>query len=797
MKSVLWKFNWPLCLMMFLVGCGGSKPTATLEVSRSFVVNSSGFEGGLIITGTNTKTGERFAKSLASGLSLRLELDAGTWKFAAIGWDGDSSSQVTTKKIFGGKPYCGSTSSNLTSANSKVEINVKPETCGEEEFAGSYAVTVDNSPTLPKLSLINTCKTLFHSLPSSSDDVIKDLQVSRETPSNFCESLPLDLKSEIKSIRIEALELGKGGEQQLGIKSECLLSDSSIKSMIDPDYSGNPYSDHDLRLPLKSIPLQITLFEKDDCTKPLTNYFFKNGLGSRHDDFDHIITKEPSPSNHLKLVLPANDTKRGYSPFAHLLPFFMKGAAPSNEPFKTTPLGVPSGNFFALRGETKTFVLDDNSCDVSTSGHEDIEISPDPPSCQILNGRAHVRATILTTDANNNNQAKISRTNGKPHIYISIDNPANELSWQIRSKHPILSKMYLIFGPDNENDSHRNFFGNGISVLDREDNKFGVLSRVRSMLAASGAGGVVSIPLSDFDSNKTFEESCEDIEGDKTIQIFDYERMKMNTYRVNIENITPESPGRYLCHDEVFDYDCSNVPDNTYTKKMTIWDYKSDLTNPLVEIKLDCNRIAGTYEMNFKETIGDLMTSSRKKINWNTNTDAYARLESIEWNQVLKNNEVIDETRALTRVNKDSITSFEDETFALWSYDYRATKNPGSTGFFEFISSLEARNDEFQRLSYAFKSGGITSTARGDIFSSTESLIQFKTDYPKGYGTPLTLTSKYNVGTDLFYYAVSNTSVEGFNLSSFDSNAKKPFGLELRPQSFSNTTFNATLFQIP
>lgn len=98
-----------LLSLIALTACGQKSSNATLEVTQGFAFTSTGFGGGLIVSGQNLSTGQRFSSAITNGTSVNLNLPNGDWQFYAMGFENIGMSGIrkcgASKASLGGGRY--------------------------------------------------------------------------------------------------------------------------------------------------------------------------------------------------------------------------------------------------------------------------------------------------------------------------------------------------------------------------------------------------------------------------------------------------------------------------------------------------------------------------------------------------------------------------------------------------------------------------------------------------------------------------------------------------------------------
>src|SRR5690606_20076825 len=125
-----------------------------------------------------------------NGTSTTLELDKGTWRISAIGWDGG---EMAPARHFAGKAYCGSISKSLVNDTETIQLNVSQEGCTKDLFSAGHVDTAASPSTLKNLGRNITCNSFFKAKPSPTD-TLSGMLIDGSTEDNYCENLDNDLR---------------------------------------------------------------------------------------------------------------------------------------------------------------------------------------------------------------------------------------------------------------------------------------------------------------------------------------------------------------------------------------------------------------------------------------------------------------------------------------------------------------------------------------------------------------------------------------------------------------------------
>ena len=286
-----------------LIGCGAKEKSVKLEVSATMALSASGFTGGLIAYGEGPN-GEKFSASSAAGQNVNATIIDGTWKIYVMGWEEGSNLK------FRGTKYCGMSTVNLGSTDANVNIQISSANCADP----THPFNLD---TVQKDLLISSCGA-FYKYDEGNDDF---QTLTSADPDIFCSDLPSNLQSRPSYYKITSLNR-QGASILPGIQSECLTT------YVDPTDANNTR----LSIPTRKFPFQVNLYRSlKDCQNTANprfyQYQFLNGIEQgQQASFDHLFH---IAANKARLFLPSSITRRGYSPFMHLLPRVLCGTAPS------------------------------------------------------------------------------------------------------------------------------------------------------------------------------------------------------------------------------------------------------------------------------------------------------------------------------------------------------------------------------------------------------------------------------------------------------------------------------------
>ncbi len=625
-----------------LVGCGtGGKTNATLEVSRGFVISTSSFGGGLIISGKNLTTGKNFTQGLSGSRELNLVLTKGKWVFSAIGWEGGANNVPFT-----GMPYCGKVEQEFIRDSEVVDLSVTKENCSDPYFSAGHTTTESGITTFKKISIVNTCHSFFASAVTATSTVASSLVKSTTTAPNFCSSLQeLDLQSKVLSFRISSINnlgLTAAGFQL----SRCYEASAGMNNA------------DEIRLPLNEFPFRIDIFESAGCVDQIASFPFPKGIAPGDPlSFDHLLVSNSGGG--MRLVLPASDVGRAVSPFQHLLPSITKE---NSTLFPTVPTTLGIYHMRAIVGENKV-VLEDDNCPATTITTTD---GVQGATCTDLGEKIEIKFT-----GNNSFTSGTLVINGFTYkVKVEKDAELQRFSTQ--------RKVIELIGTDKGSEFSRFY-----DIYREDDEQYGVLSMVRKMFKGDGPGGVIGIQ----NLNTTFTQACMDAVTDKTITFFNYEKMVQESYRVIVNNNSIGAPEPFICDaDNAQNPACPMVgaSPKIFDKKMILYDHKVSTINPIHVLKFNCSEFVGKMETNDVKIQNGIKEERRKILHWNTKIlNSYLkRFEEINW---IKRYNLVNGAYSKTSDSRE-ITRFLTATgsnFEIWNVLYNSRKDQATGNYFE------------------------------------------------------------------------------------------------------------------
>lgn len=759
-----------LSSLLSVVSCGsGGQSSASLQVSRAFAMTNPNFGGGLIIAGKNLSTGKTFSKGLTTSMSLNIVLDKGTWLITATGWDGGSPSNVP----FGGLPYCGKVTKDLSNDNETIDLSVTTAECATSFFSGAHADTA--ASTIKTLSLINTCNTFYDGNVFPTDVISSSVVSSGSATDSFCENIANDLQTKVESVKIYALNKDiKSTEPTLGFPSGCIKA-STLKSRIETGSSSpaNPYqSGKELKLPVGGIPFYIVTYRDNSCAEPIARYPFKNGLGAGNpEEFDHLLLARNSSD--IKLVLPGNDMRRGYTPFQAIMPFFKRYNSGTFQKFLTAPATVGTYKFHGIISQPNSVILDNvNTCSTVTNDGTYVTSA----SCTDLGDEVQISFTGSTEGTGSFTMNSISYG-----VYM-----ANATFGQ--SRYSIQRLSMELLGHDGDENIKRFY-----DLKNHDNDSYGALSIVRDIFSSHAAGGALGIS----NGANTFANECLARTADKEVSVFNWEKMQQETFRVVLSNSVIADPTSFTCNNTSTDESDCFTNGEIFEKRMVIYDYRVSAATPSFAMEFNCTTKLGKLEMNIVDIEGAKKDEVKQIVNWNTDEASnlqYQRFERLligkQYKDVGSNTWIqIGEHRQMARVMKTGTDDYE-----AWAFSFNTHKNGSS--FDQAIAYQRLKTASTTNLNYINTTAGMNHSNPYEILTDSANSILLARSPTSESGdnifSPANVFPQGSGGTSATFNALStdfatadnfNDSVS-FNIATLNTNA---FNVNMFGTSFLTT----------
>ena len=577
-----------LTSLFLITSCGGGKTSAKFEVTTSALsVANSIYGGGLVITGTASKTGEHFVYPIpantGTGSSVTLELQKDEWTFSAVGWEGGTP--------FNGNSKCGATVVNLQNDVETVNLQIDYTKCAtQEEYFGSN--TFRNGNTFYPLK-VATCGWLYE-----SDGITP---VSSTTPDSWCNtgsSVDAKYKNYAQSVLIEVPQ-DLNGKISAGI-SRCIASGS------DGVFSTASH------VPTKGIPFQMTLFNQPNCpTDPgtiIASYDFTKGIGEAYADHDSLLNRMSSTN---RLFLPSYETKRGFSSLLANKPSILCNSLPCMD----VPTSLPSGSNILVRSGADFVAAEipvaNQTCDnlvsiVPTSITPVPTLAEIKQGCSTKDGKLLIRLNFTSLSVSPSLQLNFSSA---PSITRTLETSsfydAHAFAWE-NIGYPLSATL---------NPPIKNSF----SAFFEDHSEAGLLSEVREMMGPEGAGGVLGGGLNCVtDTSVNFVTFQED--GVK------------KTYKIELLNGgNSRTIGSYLADGVV-------LAANYFDKKILI-SRKVGTSSYVAEmvIDFDCTENVGRMESRHIKSDG----REKRIVEWNTRSSSASRVKEYRYEDKSDSNGIL------------------------------------------------------------------------------------------------------------------------------------------------------------
>lgn len=172
---------------------------------------------------------------------------------------------------------------------------------------------------------------------------------------------------------------------------------------------------------------------------------------------------------------------------------------------------------------------------------------------------------------------------------------------------------------------------------------------------------------------------------------YNYDRLSLETYRVNIHNSTVASPQKFTCMSgDLNPANCSTG--EVFDKRMLVYDYKKSAIVPSLVLEFSCATPVGRLETSTMEN--DLFSKvyQTEIINWNTEVIsnlAFQRFDKISiatrYISVAGSWVHESEKRDMVRLQKRGSDNFE-----IWQYEFKAT---GSSVYVQNLSAKRIKNN--------------------------------------------------------------------------------------------------------
>jgi hypothetical protein len=554
------------------------------------------YKGGLVFYGRST-TGKIFSSPVAYNVNalnnqVDINLDFGTWTFAAVSWDGGGGAN---QKTFEGASTCALMKDVKIDTNqATINLTLSSATCGDAEFG-------QNSPGTFKTIGIVTCGTLWKNLTPTL--------LNSDDPS-FCNSgaaLPPDFKTWAGAAYISVPILPAPVNKNESLLVQCITLTEG-KNLSTSKF-----------LPEKGLPIRIEL-SKEDCTQPkeiIASYDFDRGINKDYSaSFDKLYF--PGSSSYNLYVLNTK-SQRGISSLLDSMPSFQCDSSnPCIKMPKSFAKYVEPDRYFYVKdfqqGDACSNIIPSNDSavpgDISLAGFP-ISDFDNTKDCEQRDGRFYIR---LKSDQFDNS------CSASPGCVLSVNLNSTATIYDIRRSPSTLddisalSAYDLIFRALGHEDTILNQLSVDSKIaydsfnIFHEDNEeeeyFGMLSHIRQMFAPDAIGGLLYNVTESTLAGKDFNFSIWD---DGTPKPFN----------IKVESNSETIP-TYI-----------NVGATKYTHKLTISRIQGGAKTPFQIIRWAYGKKIGMSEMKFVEVDTDKneKRTNRNLFYWNTESIDDSRFE--------------------------------------------------------------------------------------------------------------------------------------------------------------------------
>jgi len=574
-----------LLSLIILASCGVQQTTTTLRLSTAGLALSNGaYQGGLVVVGKSS-SGATFSipvpYSAGSTSEVEITLQRGTWSFNAIGWNGASTLE--------GDSVCSKLDNvNLDRPTQVVDLTVAAATCNDIAFGNNGALS--GTYTFNPFQLI-TCGSLLSNFASNTS-VIATTQNDFCSPTNF----PDDALSNARSFRLSVPSITPEGVVSNGALTTCLTLPLGYQAAAST-----------LRLPGKSTPYKIDLYESTDCneTELISSSIFKNGFDEPSTEYDHVFGPSGGTS---KLFLSSNSTKKGFSQLINNIPTFKCSG--------TDCLTMPniSGADRIIRPLNEFIYLSDLS-QAPTATCANVNFTSDATGftyngatdCQISNNKMIIKVNYSNCPSICTLTNTLGAGNG-PNLTFKTDTNNSAKAYE---------EAYSIIGHNNvppfvaiQSMPHISMMNDGITSL-------GLIQDVRAMFIPSGPGGFYEPGL-----------TCATASGTRATTFWD-EGVQVS-YQVTIEDITGEPVPNYICDD------LPNVAVpctlTSFSKKMILRKMTPPSSTTERVMYYDCSLKIGKLEIQETKLENGFNKIQKKMIYWNSilGNDLNSRFEDYQ-----------------------------------------------------------------------------------------------------------------------------------------------------------------------
>jgi hypothetical protein len=671
---------------LFLVSCGATKSTSSLKVSFGMAAANKSYKGGLVFYGKSS-TGKIFSLPVpynvnAPSNQVDIDLDFGTWTFAAVSWDGG----VGTPKFFRGNSTCALIKDKVIDSNQvTVNLTLESSTCSDADFGTSFS-----SGSFKKLGIV-TCGTFWKDFTTTP---LSPLAIGEDNP-DYCDTtnpkIPPDLKKWAKAAHISVPVMIPGQP----------ISMSSPLSVCLPLNEGKSLSNLE-SFPEDGLPLQVILTNSNcaEDKKITARYVLERGFSQKYPLLFDSRTSSNSNVNNLYLL--STLSRRGISSLIDSMPNFQ---CHSSDPC----IKIPNSFAKYVEPERDFYVKDFQQGDACSNISSSIDILLDgspittfdnAQDCQLREGRFYIR--LKSDDF-------VNSCSATPGCYLSVNLNSTATTFYImRSPDTLdgvsaLSAYELIFRALGHEDtisyplnwdSLNAYNSFNMFYEDKEGEKyFGMLSHIRQMFAPDAIGGLLYNVTASSLAGKDFNFSIWD---DGTQKPFN---LKVESNSETIPN--------YI-----------NNGATNYTHKLTLSQIQGGAKIPFQVIRWAYGKKIGMSEVKFVEVDSNKNEKrvSRNLFYWNTESIHNSRFELYGSEDINENTTPFSLILRRTNfVRAEREATIDEGNARIDQYSYESRKN-GSV-FNERASKQSIQLNDLIALFKESQASFNNATSSGDYFN--------------------------------------------------------------------------------
>ncbi len=675
-------------MTLLLASCGGGgQGTASLSITRGFVLGNTSFSGGVYITGEKVGGGENFAAAISAGNSANVTINFGNWNIKVVGWDGGT--------IQTGTPYCKYVSNfAFTTAGQQLEINTTTADC----FDGTNisGTNQHQSASTFKNIVFSTCGAQFN--PSFSNQTTANGYADPCVSSNY----PFEYQKKYQYFKLHLENEVNTGARTPGLASTCLSAQTLGQSVKFPN----------------RMPVTVKFYTDSACTQEVDSFRFKKGLdfalseGRGIDKFDWSVTADTVS---FFVLMPTGASKRLTTAFHTEVPLFQCRDGPKLVPCGKVPT-TTAGVYYVDPDKYAVIKVPGNCAGITPSG-----VSMTIYSCDNYKGSAYIGLKANTTSA----ASGTFSMNGSTYT-VNVGNVGTYNQDHVRDGYKLLKRTVGFRNTSNFSNSVAEDFDEG------ENDQLGGLASAIYDISAMGAGGVFYDYYNDCNTGALTSETRSFTKG-------------ADNYSVTISSITGTTPAymargsqpEFLTNEARFNRRLlirKLVGPMQTTEKIIDVSCDNFDTDPVVYTSSSAQVRTGKLEEQRSYTIDSKDYKIKRIIYWNTSISNTARFDVYRNKEVFIGSTPQVKERNFYRVTKSLSDNYNH--FKSHGMTYLTVRDGSS--FDESITVNEVDGKESGGdMNYSHKQlmySKIENTTIGTIFDQTFASEMYKVRY--GY-TPL------------------------------------------------------------